>query len=67
MVIDLILTAAGVVAVVTGSTKRQIFYSRRLGYGSVGEGLLHGSPWWILVKRDSMVLNSLLSGRKMDV
>ena len=32
---------------------REAFYER-LGCGSVGEGLLHGSPQWTLVKRDSL-------------
>jgi hypothetical protein len=32
---------------------RESFY-RRLGCGSVGEVLLHGSPWWNLMKRDSL-------------
>jgi hypothetical protein len=32
--------------------RREAFY-RRLGCSSVGEGLLHGSPQQILIKRDS--------------
>lgn len=44
----------------------EAFY-RRLDCVSVGEGRLHASSRWISdEKRQSMVLNSLLSWQKMD-
>ena len=42
---------AGLVVAVAGE-HREAFY-RRLGCGSEGEGFLHGSPLWILMKRYS--------------
>ena len=44
---------------------REAFY-RRLDSGSVGKGLLHGSPQQICMKRQSLVPNHLLSWCKMD-
>jgi len=35
-----------------GWEHKEAFYGR-LDDGSVGERLLYGSPWWILMKRDS--------------
>jgi len=46
-VIGLSLAKAGLVAV-AGSTERPSM--GELGCGSVGKGLLHSSPWWILMK-----------------
>jgi hypothetical protein len=44
------LTVLGLVAVMAG---REAFY-KTLKSGSVGKGLLHGSPWQIPMKRDSL-------------
>ena len=46
--------------------QRRLLQEITMRCGSVGEGLLHGSPRWDLdEKRQPMVLNSLLSWQKM--